>query len=609
MTKYCTNESCIMYGKSFSDELNCCPQCGEILSDRLPETTNEKLPETSRDELKADYSTRVSDSHDHIVNNSYSNDVVNKVTHVYVGKSKDEQTLPERLTEYRKFCQNKMRSEIISARLRQELDDFAMELNLDEEHKSEIESSVKKSKSLASRESLSKADRVDLENTIKKIWQNTVSLSVIRENLAPFANSESDEAQFYNYMIAAIENPRIAISKYNQTDVDNYWQTFWACLAFRKQGQNTLAKQTARKLQNWEEYPEDNINIVYCMLNLLDEDVSGAQAFLSQTNFDGVSEVLIPFRNAILYLTEHGMSAQLTDSPKCNFYLQKIFGIKNASCQKKVSPVRAENVQSATFTAPPPPRQATEKTVSSVHDAITSLETQNSRIGTSTARTQTKPGSTVKDTPESFFKKNKNWIIISVCVLGAILMFFPKKEKSDVEPGNNVSIAPNAIVTTEQPNVATQTAKTNTAQTATTNTAQTAPSTPKQTIKSEPAMSAATAGNARNSETSMTTSSRNAVKEDPIATLKTAADQGNKDARFDLGMRYYNGDGVAKSYSTAFNYLKPLAEEGYTKAFFPVAEMYHGGRGVAKDRDAAEKWYTLAAKAGNEKAKRILMNM
>lgn len=122
-------------------------------------------------------------------------------------------------------------------------------------------------------------------------------------------------------------------------------------------------------------------------------------------------------------------------------------------------------------------------------------------------------------------------------------------------------------------------------------------------------MSAATAGNACNSETSMTTSSRNAVKEDPIATLKTAADQGDKDARFDLGMRYYNGDGVAKSYSTAFNYLKPLAEEGYTKAFFPVAEMYHGGRGVAKDRDAAEKWYTLAAKAGNEKAKRILMNM
>lgn len=98
------------------------------------------------------------------------------------------------------------------------------------------------------------------------------------------------------------------------------------------------------------------------------------------------------------------------------------------------------------------------------------------------------------------------------------------------------------------------------------------------------------------------------VKVDPVEELKKSAQAGNKDAQYELGMMYFDGNGVARNYSTAFQYLKPLAEAGYTKAYYPVADMYHRGNGVSKDRNAAEKWYKKAADTGDYKAKRILID-
>lgn len=602
MTKYCVNESCMMYGLPLSDDEKYCPECGEVPSDRSPEDhvhescTNK---EYNKEDSKVDYSTSITDSHD----------VINKVTNVYVGKSKDEQTLPERLTEYRKFCYSKMRSGIVSAKLRNELDEFAVELNLDEEQKKEVELSVKKSRLLSTRETLSKAEMVDLENTINKIWQNSQPLNVIKENLAPFADSESDEAQFYHYMISSIENPRMAISNYNKTGVDHYWQTFWVCYAYRKQGQNALAKQTVRKLQNWEEYPEDNINIVYCMLNLLDEELSDAKVFLSHTDLNGISDILIPFRDAILFITEYGKTSGLSDSLQCNFYLQKIFGVGNNSYHEK--PVLSANVDgsmSTSFSAPPPPRQATEKSVSSVQDALNNIDRATPKEDhKSVENTQKINVGPVKD--NNFIKKNLGWIIAAACVVLVLILLIPSKSDNDSlrnvpenknltseGTGNKVSIEETKEVSGKQtvstPTVVNGEKKSRKTENASTN-----------------EVSSGAKANISVQEPSKVVAENKAVKEDPIVTLRKSAEAGNKDARFNLGMRYYNGDGVKKDYSTAFSYLKPLADEGYDKAYFPVAEMYHGGRGVAKDRNAAEAWYTKAAKAGNAKAKRILMNM
>lgn len=96
---------------------------------------------------------------------------------------------------------------------------------------------------------------------------------------------------------------------------------------------------------------------------------------------------------------------------------------------------------------------------------------------------------------------------------------------------------------------------------------------------------------------------------DTPETWKKQAASGNKDAAFKYGMACYEGNGIEKDYAQAMTFLLPLAEAGYVAAYFPVAEMYHAGMGVAKDNDTAAKWYQKAAAAGNQKAKKILMNM
>ena len=65
-----------------------------------------------------------------------------------------------------------------------------------------------------------------------------------------------------------------------------------------------------------------------------------------------------------------------------------------------------------------------------------------------------------------------------------------------------------------------------------------------------------------------------ATKDDEITSLKKAAEQGDAQAQFKLGMRYYNGKGVEVNNEKAFLWVHKAAELGYAKAQFCVGRMY-----------------------------------
>ena len=69
-------------------------------------------------------------------------------------------------------------------------------------------------------------------------------------------------------------------------------------------------------------------------------------------------------------------------------------------------------------------------------------------------------------------------------------------------------------------------------------------------------------------------------------------------ADFDKGLDAYDrGD-----YATALREFKPLAEQGDAYAQYNLGVMYDKGIGVPQHHKTAVKWYTLAAKQGNEDA-------
>ncbi len=76
------------------------------------------------------------------------------------------------------------------------------------------------------------------------------------------------------------------------------------------------------------------------------------------------------------------------------------------------------------------------------------------------------------------------------------------------------------------------------------------------------------------------------AKEDPIA-------------QFELGVKYYNGDGVEQNYDEAFKWFTKSSENGNLQAQYNLAVMYENGEGTKENLDEAIKWYKKSSEQGN----------
>lgn len=73
-----------------------------------------------------------------------------------------------------------------------------------------------------------------------------------------------------------------------------------------------------------------------------------------------------------------------------------------------------------------------------------------------------------------------------------------------------------------------------------------------------------------------------------------------------LGNLYYNGNGVAKDYSTAVEYYTKAANRGYSQSQLYLGLAYENGEGVVKDLDLAMAWYKKAAENDHAIAQNFL---
>jgi uncharacterized protein len=90
---------------------------------------------------------------------------------------------------------------------------------------------------------------------------------------------------------------------------------------------------------------------------------------------------------------------------------------------------------------------------------------------------------------------------------------------------------------------------------------------------------------------------------DAFNLYKKAADQGDANAQFNLGVMYFEGKGVPQNYVEAFNLFKKAAAQGNSYAQYNLGVGYSKGRGVPINYKKAYVWYILASAKGHEKAK------
>jgi TPR repeat protein len=79
---------------------------------------------------------------------------------------------------------------------------------------------------------------------------------------------------------------------------------------------------------------------------------------------------------------------------------------------------------------------------------------------------------------------------------------------------------------------------------------------------------------------------------------RQAAEQGQPEAEYNLGVLYTQGLGVSQDYRQAAHWYRLAAERGQSDAQLNLAALYAAGRGVAQDYIAAYRWLELAAASG-----------
>jgi hypothetical protein len=84
-----------------------------------------------------------------------------------------------------------------------------------------------------------------------------------------------------------------------------------------------------------------------------------------------------------------------------------------------------------------------------------------------------------------------------------------------------------------------------------------------------------------------------------LAEIRTKAEKGDAAAQFDLGAKYYVGNGVTQDWTEAARWYRKAADQGYAPAEADLAACYGLGNGVRQDDVEATKWARKAADQGD----------
>lgn len=96
------------------------------------------------------------------------------------------------------------------------------------------------------------------------------------------------------------------------------------------------------------------------------------------------------------------------------------------------------------------------------------------------------------------------------------------------------------------------------------------------------------------------------VAEQRAARLIALAEQEPR-AAYDLGLRYFRGDGVRQDSHQALSWMRDAAERGHLKAQTAVGQLYLMGlEEMGSDPAEAEKWLSIAAARGDKEARSLL---
>lgn len=90
--------------------------------------------------------------------------------------------------------------------------------------------------------------------------------------------------------------------------------------------------------------------------------------------------------------------------------------------------------------------------------------------------------------------------------------------------------------------------------------------------------------------------------EKAVELLTVAANRGDVQSQFDLGICYRQGEGVEVSIPTAMEWYRKAIDQGHSGAMLNMGILYENGIGVAVDKEKALSYYLMSAEKENKDA-------
>jgi len=87
-----------------------------------------------------------------------------------------------------------------------------------------------------------------------------------------------------------------------------------------------------------------------------------------------------------------------------------------------------------------------------------------------------------------------------------------------------------------------------------------------------------------------------------IKEYRPLAEQGNRNAQYNMGLLYDFGNGVPQDHKEAHRWYEMAASQGHAEAQANLGVIYHKGEGVTQDFKQARKWFELAVANGDRLA-------
>jgi TPR repeat protein len=84
-----------------------------------------------------------------------------------------------------------------------------------------------------------------------------------------------------------------------------------------------------------------------------------------------------------------------------------------------------------------------------------------------------------------------------------------------------------------------------------------------------------------------------------VRQYQQAADAGDAEAQFEMGVLHQDGRGVPQDFGKAVALYLKAAEQGHLGAQSNLGVLYVSGRGIPRDYGEALKWFTRAAEQGD----------